>query len=126
MSLEFVSITGRPMGRIQSLPARERPPAKDRPAPVSYHKGWIVTGIPAGALDEAKEGHARVVAMAQRAGGALPEGFDEQRWLMTAKRKRVRAKAYELESAARTCADLAKKAGWLCVDVAEDKKVVAA
>ncbi|CUB01293.1 hypothetical protein Ga0061062_112141 [Comamonas thiooxydans] len=37
--------------------------------PVSVHKGWRVSGIKPGMLDEAKQAHERLCQMAQKARG---------------------------------------------------------
>ncbi|WP_233425209.1 hypothetical protein [Comamonas thiooxydans] len=92
---------------------------------VSVHKGWRVSGIKPGMLDEAKQAHERLCQMAQKAGGKPPEPFDEGAWLRPAKRTAVRSKPYPLQEAAQLCKELAIKAGWLEVHLQEIKKVVA-
>ena len=88
---------------------------------VSVHKGWRVSGIKPGLLEEAKQAHERLCQMAQKAGGKPPEPFDETAWLRTA----VRSKPYILQEAALQCKELAIKAGWLDVQIHEVRKVVA-
>lgn len=53
--------------------------------------------------------------------GKAPKPRDEfeTSWLRKNKPKRVRSRPYELESAAETCADLARRAGWSHVRVDE-------
>ena len=89
---------------------------------VSVHKGWRVSGIKPGMLDEAKQAHERLCQMAQKAGGKPPEPFDEGAWLRTAKRTAVRSKPYILQEAAQQCKELAIKASWLEVQLQEIKK----
>ena len=43
--------------------------------------------------------------------------FDLNHWMMTDRKRAVRAKPYELKDAAQDCADLAAKAGWLAVEI---------
>jgi len=47
----------------------------------------------------------------------LEKIFNHAHWLGTARKRPVRAKPYEIEEAARVCADLASKAGWQAVEV---------
>ncbi|EED68261.1 hypothetical protein SR914_24945 [Comamonas testosteroni] len=89
------------------------------------HKGWRVSGIKPGLLEEAKQAHGRLCQMAQKAGGKPPEPFDETAWLRTAKLTAVRSKPYILQEAALQCKELAIKAGWLDVQIQEVRKVVA-
>ena len=91
---------------------------------VSVHKGWRVSGIKPGMLEEAKQAHERLCQMAQKAGGKPPEPFDETAWLRTAKRTAVRSKPYPLQEAAQLCKELAIKTGWLDVQLQEIKKTV--
>ena len=92
---------------------------------MSVHKGWRVSGIKPGLLEEAKQAHGRLCQMAQKAGGKPLEPFDETAWLRTAKLTAVRSKPYILQEAALQCKELAIKAGWLDVQIQEVRKVVA-
>ena len=132
MSLTFVNYQGREItaGRIaemrnEGLEQERQRKATRKADPASIHKGWRVTGIPAGKLEEAKESHERLRAMAKKAGGTPPEAFDPAAWRCKAKRLPVRSKPYNLQSAAMDCKLLAEKAGWLDVQIQEIKKVVA-
>lgn len=91
---------------------------------VSVHKGWRVSGIKPGQLDEAKQAHERLCQMAQKAGGKPPEPFDETAWLRTAKRTALRSKPYILQEAALQCKEMAIKTGWREVQLQEVKKLV--
>ncbi|MDH1337553.1 hypothetical protein N5D77_26265 [Comamonas thiooxydans] len=136
MSLTFVNHNGDPItdSRMAAMRAqgmeleRQRHLAAKSDA-VSVHKGWRVSGIAPGLLDEAKQAHERLCQMAQKAGGKPPEPFDEAAWLRTAKRTAVRtavrSKPYPLQEAAQLCKKLAIKTGWLDVQLQEIKKTVA-
>lgn len=120
MSLEFVNIHGTPIGAaFLNAPAPKRKPKEQ---PESFHNGWRVQGIPPGALEEARAEHARATKAAQVNLTKPPKEWDEANWLMNAKRKAVRSKPYEVVGAARECAALAEKAGWLRVEIIELKK----
>ncbi|MDH1477753.1 hypothetical protein N5F13_25040 [Comamonas thiooxydans] len=131
MSLTFVNHNGDPItdSRMAAMRAqgmeleRQRRLAAKADA-VSVHKGWRVSGIKPGMLDEAKQAHERLCQMAQKAGGKPPEPFDETTWLRTAKRTAVRSKPYPLQEAAQLCKELAIKTGWLDVQLQEIKKTV--
>lgn len=119
MSIQFVNLRGEALTDRQM---KETAKKQRRPKVVAerepQHKGFAVCGYPPGALDEARAAHGRVVAMAEKAGGAAPKPFDENEWRTKTKKKRV-AKPYSLRSAASQCADLARKAGWSEVEVVE-------
>lgn len=120
MEFAFVNVHGQ---RITPPPMPLGPAKRaKKEAAATFHKGWVVQGIPPGAQEAAAQAHAKVVAMAQRAGGRVPEPFDPGHWLMNARAKAVRAKPYEVELAARECAELARKTGWLRVEVVEKSK----
>ncbi|WEE79729.1 hypothetical protein LZ683_10375 [Comamonas testosteroni] len=128
MSLTFVNHNGDPITdsrmaamRAQGMELERQRRLAAKADPVSVHKGWRVSGIAPGLLDEAMQAHERLCQMAQKAGGKPPEPFDETAWLRTA----VRSKPYILQEAAMQCKELAVKAGWLEVQVQEVKKVVA-
>lgn len=132
MSLTFVNHNGDPITdsrmaamRAQGMELERQRRLAAKADVVSVHKGWRVSGIKPGMLDEAKQAHERLCQMAQKAGGKPPEPFDEGAWLRTAKRTAVRSKPYPLQEAAQLCKELAIKAGWLEVHLQEIKKVVA-
>jgi hypothetical protein len=87
-----------------------------------YHNGWRVQGIPPGALQEARDENARLAALNEKAGGKPLPPFNDENWLMNAKRKPVRGKPFAIPQAAQECKALAAKAGWLRVEVVELKK----
>ena len=132
MSLTFVNHNGDPITdsrmaamRAQGMELERQRRLAAKADVVSVHKGWRVSGIKPGMLDEAKQAHERLCQMAQKVGGKPPEPFDEGAWLRTAKRTAVRSKPYPLQEAAQLCKELAIKAGWLEVHLQEIKKVVA-
>ncbi|UUE94274.1 hypothetical protein [Comamonas thiooxydans] len=101
MSLTFVNHNGDPITdsrmaamRAQGMELERQRRLAAKADPVSVHKGWRVSGIKPGLLDEAKHAHERLCQMAQKAGGKPPESFDETAWLRTAKRTAVRSKPY--------------------------------
>ena len=131
MSLTFVNHNGDLISdtrmaamRAQGMELERQRRLAAKADPVSVHKGWRVSGIAPGLLDEAKQAHERLCQMAQKAGGKPPEPFDETAWLRTAKRTAVRGKPYPLQEAAQLCKELAIKTGWLEVQLQEIKKVV--
>lgn len=108
-SLSFVNINGDRVNVLASAKTRANRVASDAE---EFHKGWRVVGIPPGALEEAEKAF-------EPADGRK---FDRDNWLMNAKQKPVRAKPYGVMAAAETCADMAKRAGWLRVTVQEMKR----
>lgn len=119
--MNFVNIHGDSVS-IERLKAAAPKVARKTDGPGVYHKGFRVVGVPPGALESAAQGHARVVAMAANAGGAPIKPFDPAGWLLTFRKKPVRAKPYELYSAADLCTDMARKAGWTAVEVRAQSK----
>lgn len=118
--MNYVNFMGEP---VAINPGKHAKAKTTKAQKASFHKGWRVQGIPPGALEEAREGHARAVKAAQtQAGVRMPKEWDEGHWLMNAKRKAVRSKPYEVPEAAQQCKELAEKAGWLRVEVVELKK----
>lgn len=106
--MKFVTINGDPW-----RPQASKPQPKARPEPGSdgkFHKGWLVEGIPPGALEAAKAAALKL--------GNEPWVGDEV-WLNAAKPKKVRSKPYSIPQAAQECAALAERAGWLRVRVRE-------
>lgn len=94
-------------GEEISLIDHGRPP-RAKKEERSFHNGWRVQGIPPGAMEDAREANRRVAAMSNAAGGKPLPAFDPERWLMTAKSKPVRARPFEIRSAADECKALAE------------------
>lgn len=96
--------------------AKPKKPSKKKDAPDKFHKGWRVVGVKAEAAEEAAREHAAKAREAERKGKPIP-AFNLDSWLLKARKKALRSKPYELESAAHECARLAKQAGWLGLEV---------
>lgn len=113
--MDYVNIHGE---RVSVTPSYvQRPPKKE--APASYHKGWRVSGVSPQRLAEAEAEHNRLQG-SLRPGDR--EAFNKSDWLRKAPLKAVQSKPLATSQAAGQLADMAKKAGWLCVVVIELKK----
>ncbi len=77
----------------------------------SYSFGFLVTGYSPESIHKAQERCRK-----------LGEVWDEAGWLKKTRPKRIRSKAYETQAGADACAELARKAGWLCVEIKEALK----
>lgn len=118
--LTFVNVLGDVISKETLKPVKKvRKPGRERPA--EYHNGWRVQGIPPGVLEEARATYKRESDFARQQ-GKQPKDWNEENWLMNAKRKPVRSKPYEVPQAAEECKAMAEKAGWLRVEVVELKK----
>ena len=120
MSLEFVNY----LGRSLPPPSDSEPVKRKKKAPQidSFHKGFRVVGVTEVMLANARLEHEQK----QKEHPKKQMGpFDENNWLMNARKKPIRSKPYELIDAANVCADLARKAGWLAVEVLEIKRDIA-
>ena len=76
-----------------------------------FHKGFRVVGVLESALTKAEQEHK-----------VNEKPFDANHWLMNASKRAIRSKPYEILEAAQVCAELARKAGWLAVEVREIKR----
>lgn len=85
-----------------------------RQHPQSYHKGYRVVGVPPRDVDGARRKHLAAQTMA-----GIPKEWDENEWLMKARRKPVNARPYELRAGAEQCAHLAINALWQRVEIVE-------
>lgn len=123
--MNYVNHLGEPVSLDRlSFEASQRPKRQKKEQPESFHNGWRVQGIPPGELESARDLHQREAAFA-REQGKQPKDWDQQHWLMNAKRKAVRTKPYEVPAAAEECKRMAEKAGWLQVEIVELKKEAA-
>ena len=104
--LTFINIHGQPVNVLAKPPKEKKP----RPEQRSYHRGWRVKGVRREDFDLAKA-NAEIE----------DKEFDEENWLMNAKKTNVRSKPYEIHSAAEVCRLMALKAGWLRVVIEEVK-----
>ena len=82
-----------------------------------------MTGVPPGALEEARAAHLKKSRLDLQNGKQAGDFIDAD-WLRNAKQKPVRAKPYAVQDAAETCAELARKGGWLQVTVTAMEKRV--
>lgn len=117
--LSYVNINGAPVDTRPREKAKRTKPEK----PAEFHKGWRVVGIPPGALEDAeKKFHADASYAQSKSKAKKPaEPWSAERWLGKARRRAVRAKPYEVPEAAKLCAEMAEKEGWLRVEVRELK-----
>lgn len=114
--LTFVNYKGEALPPASNVPRA----VNRREGPDQYHKGWRVVGIPPGAVEAAEAEHNRLQALMQD--WTKRKAFDRGNWIANAKKKPVRPKPYEIKEAADVCADLAKRAGWLSVELVEIKR----
>lgn len=115
--LQFTTITGKRLGTAQVLEsmASNTKPKRKKPEDIAgSHNGWRVQGIPPGAMAEA-----------QRLAKLNLVVWNEENWLMNAKRMPVRSKPYAVPDAAQQCKVLAEKSGWLRVEIVELKREAA-
>jgi len=111
---------------LKDAPKIKRPP----PLQESFHKGFRVEGHPPGSLEAAQKLAEQVWADFDRArqqgksNGKPPQQWNELIWRQSCKKRPVRAKPYEVPEAAKVCAEMATKAGWLDVVVVEVKREV--
>jgi hypothetical protein len=82
--------------------------------PQAYHKGYRVVGVPPRDVDGARRKH-----LAAQATAPKPKAWDENQWLMKARRKPVNVRPYELRAGAEQCAQLAINAHWQRVEIVE-------
>lgn len=135
MTIDFVNIHGARIIPAGSSPSYKAPPKQKAEQSASFHKGWRVVGHAPGAMEAAKLKRERDIEdwrelspedRLQRYPVKIAHtGFapwDEAAWRAKTKKTAVRSKPYELHDAAKTCADLATKAGWLDVDCVELSK----
>ncbi len=119
-------------GMLAVAEMTRRPKPKNE-GPAEYHKGWRVQGHPPGAMEAAQTEAEKLCrewgeltehekAQAIREGARAPVAWNESLWRRETRKKPVRSKPYEVSEAARLCADMATKAGWIDVEVAELKK----
>jgi len=131
--MNFVNANGQPINveamKLQAIPRRQ----SKKEAPAEFHKGWRVQGHAPGAMEQARAESQRLTnlwnsqtelekAEALRSGDRQPPEWDELKWRRDTRKKPVRSKPYEIPEAAKLCADMATKAGWLDIEVAELKK----
>jgi transposase len=113
MSLQFVNIKGQPLTPHQmEVTAKSQRKPRYVAEKEKQHKGFRVVGHSPEAIEKAREAN-RI----EREKDPEVKPFDEVAWRKKTKPKAVRSKPYEIASSAQQCADLAKKGGWLDVEV---------
>jgi hypothetical protein len=121
MHMQYVNYAGAPVRLDSTLHAKAKLKRDER----SFHNGWRVVGIPAGAMEEAQKERAAEIRDAINLGATrIPKDFDEIQWRQNFKKKPIRSKPYEIPAAAEACKQLAEKAGWTYVEILEIKKEV--
>lgn len=135
MSLVFVNLKGEPV-RLDGKSVAYKPtkePLKrvtDR-AKAKESDGFLVTGYSPAQMATAEVDHEAMKTLQANkiaAGQKLEPkekiigAWSAETYMNTNKPKRVRSKAYEIPEAADLCAQMARKAGWLRVDVDEIMK----
>ncbi len=112
---------------IVALAPKRKAKQKDG-APQVFHKGYRVVGHAPGSLEKAhnlnveewrrwNSHDANQRARAIKDGRRPPPMWDEEQWRLRTKKTAVRTKPYEIAAAADECAELARKQGWLDVQV---------
>lgn len=103
MSEITYNVGGRLMTASQLKASAPKPKAKPKAEQKAFHKGWAVEGHRVADIEAAKK--------------AAGEKWDELAYLRKHKAKRVRTKPYEVASAADECAAIARRSGWVHVQV---------
>lgn len=124
-------VRGEALTKDQFKAAADQGAKTKRATPDTFHKGWKVVGHSPAALAEAQRARTAEYEAAKRRiehgkGGKPVSAWDERHWRMTAKKKPVRAKPYEVRDSAQSCAELAAKSGWLDVELVEVRRGEAA
>lgn len=112
MPLDFI-VNGRRVSEHQvKAMAPQKKPAPRNDAPKTFHRGYVAEGYAPGVVEEARRNAEKIRA----------DSWNEAAWKARHKPKRVRSKPYEVASAAEACAELARRAGWTDVRIAELKQ----
>jgi hypothetical protein len=131
MSLTFINHRGEAWNPSAEAMKTKKAAPKDKPE--SFHRGFSVEGHPPGALERARayamKARADWSAMTEekkaaelRSGRREPQPWSEEVWRAKTKPTKVRARPYGVEAAAKECASLAERQGWIDVRVVELKK----
>jgi hypothetical protein len=126
-NLSFVNIYGQPLLSVLILsdaaPAKKN---KKRKLLESYHRGWRVVGLSAEHVDLAQKKHERKRREQKYMDRLRPKQilspWNEECWVAKARLRKIRPVDFEVQEAAHQYADLARKAGWMRVEVREIKK----
>jgi len=135
---QYVNVSGKRLD-IDELKTKHKPPPRAPASPLKrtfdratakVSDGFVVTGFSPEHLTQAQIEHELKIDLIKARNKAqrheqspkferVPDLWNEERYMLTAKPKRVRVKPYELADAAQICAQLAIKGGWKCVVVDE-------
>lgn len=108
--IDFVNVNGDRIDPHHTPSAlAPRPPKPKKDGPAEHHKGWVVVGYEPGLIDRAMAVHAEVEETP----------FDLIKWMRHNRKTKVRARPFEVPSAADEMKALAEKAGWQHVEVIE-------
>lgn len=125
--IDFV-VGGKVVSESMLLDSATKRQPKARAEVSEYHKGYRVVGHPPGALEAAAKFRAEQLALwssydeedrrrAKKRGEKEPRPWDEEQWRRNTHKKPIRSKPYEIPTAADLCAEMARKAGWIDVEV---------
>lgn len=128
---DFVNAYGQPINPHHTpsalAPKVRRAPSVAKLTGIDYldmiSLGFVVEGWRPEALAAArKTREADLAAFAADPAGKQPLAWDEEQWFLKIKPQKVRARPYEIRSAADQCAEIATKSGWLRVQVTEIRR----
>jgi len=139
---EFVTASGQPFDMAAAEAqakeaARRHKAAKAKALTGRDHEdymslGFVVEGLTHAMLASARDARQRAIAdypaecalatEQHRAAPKKPAPWDEDVWLRTARRLKVRARPFEIRAAADECKQLALRHGWLLVEVNEVRR----
>jgi hypothetical protein len=129
----YVNAAGLPVLLDPNSASFKAAPRPQRDRPNAFHRGWLVEGYPPGFVAEA-EAQARkacddwLALTSQQIAEKLKEGMRQPKpwslpvFMQSTRKKKVRARPFEIPGAAEVCADLARKAGWDHVEIVEQKR----
>lgn len=78
-------------------------------------------GLPPGSLEKAQAEHIKKARDASKRGKPIAD-FDQSAWIAKTRKKPVRSKPYEVQTAAEQCKALAERAGWIALEISEISK----
>lgn len=111
MTITYI-VNGQSLTRDQFEAQAQKPMKRPPVEREAFFRGFRVMGYPPGFIEEA------------RAAVEPPKEFDLTVWMRKNKPRRIE-RQFELWDAAKTCKDLAEKAGWEHVEIQEMKREAA-
>lgn len=129
--MDYVNASGQPINPYHTPSAlAPKPPKAKKEGPAEYHKGWRVVGYAPGRIAEAEarrrkdidewaalDDKTRSKKLAE--GLRAPMPWDEEIWRQRNKPTAVRARPFEVVSAAEQLREMALRSGWQYVEVVE-------